>query len=314
MISQTAPNIAPGSAVPTTPAGVPQLDARQMTLFQQLTQVASAGNTAATLPVPVPSLVPSAAPANAVPVAPPFGGPSQSLPYRVESNGFAAPRDTQYDSSYNGPHRGREYYDHRRDPRGDYRGPPRNDHNRDPRGEYKSEPRRGDFRGGPRGGFRGRGRGRWDDYGEHHLNRSRENRWDLPHGRSPNSRSRSPVARNGRRPHSQPRDGPAPHSARSPTRSSTADHTNDSGKDEFGRDLRPASPGGDPPASALALPPDVSPPVSEPAPIPSIADQDIANQAELSSSTHSMPPRCGNDASTRRCSRSGRTWGRTGHV
>ena len=240
--------------------------------------MANAGNTAPTHPVPVPSLVPSAAPANAVPVAPPFGGPSQPLPYRDESNGFAAPRDTRYDG-FNGPQRGREYYDQRRDPRGDFRGPPRNDHNRDPRGEHRSEPYRGDFRGGPRGGFRGRGRGRWDDR-DHHPNRSRENRWNSPQGRNPHSRSRSPIARNGRGPFSPPRDV-APHTRDSPTtRSSTADHTSDAGKDEFGRDLRPQSPDGDAPASRSERSPETSSLPSESASIVSTTDQLPAREQE----------------------------------
>ena len=180
--------------------------------------------------------------ANAVPpVAPPQGGPSQPLPYRDDHFGSGR-RDPKYDR-YDGYDRGRnrdDYYEDRRDFRGDFRGGP---------------PQRG-------GGFRGRGRGRWDDR-ERFPPRNRERDWDPSKNRR--SRSRSPP-RGGR-----PGGGPGRRDDRySPPRRPITTYISDmqtdtpprmpmaaldSDKDEFGRDLRPQSPTENtPPASAQAVP------------------------------------------------------------
>ena len=212
---QTTPNIA-------TLTATSALDANQLALFQQLTQTAKAGGAVPTQPVKVPvSLVPSSATANVPPVAPPFGGPSQPLPYRDDHFGPGR-RDPKYDS-FNGPDRGRdrdEYHDERHDFRGEYRG-------------------------GQRGGYRGRGRGRWDERDRHKDHRERD--WNAAQ-RSRPSRSRSPPrtkyggGRRDIRPYSPPR-------RLSVAQTSTSSHTEQrptssavNGKDEFGRDLRPQSP------------------------------------------------------------------------
>jgi len=83
--------------------------------------------------------------------------------------------------------------------------------------------------GSYRGGYRGRGRGRWDD---HHSYGERN-------GRSPlrRDRSRSPQRSSATR---DPRSYHSPHRPSS-IRSPIEDRTRESGKDEFGRDLRQSS-------------------------------------------------------------------------
>lgn len=202
--------------------------------MQQLSQATNAGIVPPTQPIPVPvSLVPSSAPANAVPpVTAPVGGPTQPLPYyRDDRNGFAR-KEPQYER-YGGPDRPKEFHDDRRDPRGAHRGGFRNDF----RGDH-----RGDHRGNHRGAFRGRGRGRWDDHDR--RTHSRDPDWGQPSPRFRTSRSRSPShARFGRdnspRPDNIPQGTPV---FRMPDMAETTEGAPEVGKDEFGRDLRPPSP------------------------------------------------------------------------
>lgn len=182
----------------------------QLAVFQQLAQASNAGPIGTVFPnqrnpVSV-SVVPALAPTNVPPVAPPNGAHAQNLPFRDDRNGFTR-REPQYDRS-NGPHRGRDSYDHR-------------DH-------------RGTFRG------RGRGRGRWEERERQHE-RNRGGDWSAPPGRNTRSRSRSPGGRNGRnaRPHSPPRK-PAFYSSSPSQPRSVPSAEPDTGKDEFGRDLRPS--------------------------------------------------------------------------
>ncbi|CAL1714233.1 unnamed protein product [Somion occarium] len=243
LLSQAANAVASnGQTTANTPApvAISQLDANQLALFQQLAQSAKAGSAVPTQPLPLPvSLVPSAT-ANVPPVAPPNGGPPQ--PYRDDHFGFGR-RDPKYDR-FDGPERARDrddYYDDRRNFRGDFRGR---------------------F---PRGGFRGRGagRGRWDER-EQYTDRNREREWNSPsEGR--HSRSRSPprnrfAGRRDVRPYSPPRrpstsqmSGAPPMTPGPPTLTGR--------KDEFGRDLRLDSP-------TQATPPGTTPHQLKPPSIP----------------------------------------------
>jgi protein NRD1 len=214
--SQTAPNTA--SVTPSV-AGLPT-DPTQLALFQQLARATNAGGSVATagsnqrVPVPMSVVPPSA---NIPPVASPVGGPSQAYPYHDDRRGFA--RREPYNDRFNAPPRGREPFDNR------------------------------DQRGGFRGAPRGRGRGRWDDR-QPDRNRGPDWRSPPPPGRNMQSRSRSPVGRQGRntRPYSPSRKQPYRPSASTPPR--YLPPSNDSGgeKDEFGRDIRPHSPHEDSPA------------------------------------------------------------------
>lgn len=216
--SQTPPNTASVLGPQTNPP---------LAVFQQLAQASNAGAIGTVPPAqrnPVPvSVVPALAPTNVPPVAPPSGAPAQNLPFRDDRNGFTR-REPQFDR-HNGPHRGRDPYDHR------------------------------DQRGGFRG--RGRGRGRWDER-DHQFERNRGGDWNAPPGRNYHSRSRSPTGRNGRHlrpPPSPPRKQPFYQSPSSPPRSAPPVRA-DGDKDEFGRDLRPAA---DTDSPASAHPPELSP-------------------------------------------------------
>ncbi|GBE89596.1 hypothetical protein SCP_1602590 [Sparassis crispa] len=236
LLSQAA-NAVAGTNGQTTPntAATPVLDANQLSLFQHLTQAAKLGSGVPTQPLPLPvSLVPSSS-SNAVPVVSPVGGPSQRTPNRDDHNGSGR-RESNHD-----------------------------------RGGV-----RGSFRGGFRGGFRGRGRGGYD----HYRDRPRDREGDPP-PRGRRSRSRSPPNRYGGRRDVKPYSPPSrPSASQYPTRDSTFTTTNaagpsrapDTGKDEFGRDLRAASPSR-PAADTQAAPAapalvarHQSPPVPKPAP------------------------------------------------
>ncbi len=261
---QTTPNIATLASAPA-----PHLDANQLALFQQLTQTAKAGGAVPTQPVTVPvSLVPSSTTANVPPVAPPVGGPSQSLPYRDDHFGPGR-RDPKYDR-FNGPERGRdrdEYHDERRDFKGEYRG-------------------------GQRG--RGRGRGRWDDRDRYKDNRERD--WNAAQ-RNRRSRSRSPPrnrfggARREVRPYSPPRRPSLSLTSGSPLQRDGPPSSVDSGKDEFGRDLRPQSPEESTPPSqshtAAALSP--PPPSSAPGPLAEDTQEKEKVPRDTSQITSSIP-------------------------
>ncbi|KAI0629381.1 hypothetical protein C8Q77DRAFT_323696 [Trametes polyzona] len=195
------------------------------------------GNAVPSQPVPVPaSVVPSLTTPNAVPVVPPVPGPpqpQQPFPYRDDHYGAPA--------TASAPHKESEHdrFD------GPERGYPRDNSN---------DPRRS-FRGGPQArdhGRGGRGRGRWDDR-NHHRERSRD---FLRDPRPRESRSRSPPGRypggpgpRDARPYSPPpgrRGGHAPYGRRPPQGygpgAPGAGGEAESGKDEFGRDIRPESP------------------------------------------------------------------------
>ncbi|KAI0339630.1 hypothetical protein BDW22DRAFT_1361205 [Trametopsis cervina] len=212
LLSQAANAAATSQIVPNNASVDPQL-----ALFQQLKQATNAGGPAAALApnqhVTVPmSVVPSSAPANIPPVASSVGGPSRNYPYRDDRSGLT--RSEPYHDRFNGPPRGRDFYD-----------------NREPRGG---------FRGGPRG----RGRGRWDDRDrQYDRNRGNSNDWrpPPPHRTQP-SRSRSPVARRNVRPYSPPNRRTSHPGASSPPRLVPPANPHDSGKDEFGRDIRQRSP------------------------------------------------------------------------
>ncbi|KAI0923430.1 hypothetical protein AcV5_008981 [Taiwanofungus camphoratus] len=221
LLSQAANAVASTSNNQTTSntaTSTPALDANQLALFQQLTQAAKLGNGVPSQLIPLPvSLVPSSnLSTNAVPVVHPAGGPSQPLPYRDDHYGSGR-RESNHDR-YGGPVRARDRDDSHHDRR--------------------------DFRGG-RSSFRGRVRGRWDDH-HRYRGRSRDQDWTPPRGRR--SRSRSPSSRYGGRrdvkPFSPPPRPSVPQTSRDkpstdPAGPIGAPHT---GKDEFGRDLRAASP------------------------------------------------------------------------
>ncbi|KZT67379.1 hypothetical protein DAEQUDRAFT_767280 [Daedalea quercina L-15889] len=221
--------MANSSQIPTntaTPANVSSaLAADPLAIIQQLAQAAGLANGVPAQPVPLPvSLVPSSSSAtSAVPVLPPQAdrGPPQPPPYPNDHYGSGR-RESTHDT-YAGPDRGRDrddYYDERRD-------------------------QRGNFRGGPRGGFRGRGRGRRDDR-DRYSDRNRDRDWAPPRRGRP-SRSRSPPGRYGGRrdkpPYGPPRRPPdARHADGSTVREVGSSSAPEAGKDEFGRDVRPASP------------------------------------------------------------------------
>ncbi|KAL1666685.1 hypothetical protein GGF50DRAFT_112958 [Schizophyllum commune] len=157
---------------------------------------------------------------------PGFGGPNGAYPYASTS------QSPPYEG--NGPYGRREYgQDQSRSP---------NDGGR-PYEAYSHNDRGGGRGRGFRGGFRGRGRGegrggRWDD-------RSRPRDWTHAPRRS--SRSRSPPGRYGGggggrgrdvRPYSPPHRPSLPQRSPSPRRLATPE----TGKDEFGRDIRSPTP------------------------------------------------------------------------
>ncbi|KAI0701475.1 hypothetical protein BC835DRAFT_212383 [Cytidiella melzeri] len=246
-----------------------QTDPVQLALFQQLAQATKAGGYAPTavpnqrVPVSM-SVVPPSAPAN-VPVASSVGGPSQNFPYPDDRHGFG--RREPLNDRFNGPPRGRESY-------------------------YDNREQRGGFRGAPRG----RGRGRWDDR-DRQYDRNRGPDWrPPPPGRNMQSRSRSPVGRNGRnvRPYSPPRNHQA-HYPPAPSSPGNVPPANGPAgeKDEFGRDIRPRSPLEHSPAPSSRAP-DLSP--SRSASIPtedrgSALPERRQHDAGSSSTTqHTIPP------------------------
>ncbi|KAL1716329.1 hypothetical protein EV715DRAFT_293402 [Schizophyllum commune] len=186
---------------------------------------------------------------------PGFGGPNGAYPYASTS------QSPPYEG--NGPYGRREYgQDQSRSP---------NDGGR-PYEAYAHNDRGGGRGRGFRGGFRGRGRGegrggRWDD-------RSRPRDWTHAPRRS--SRSRSPPGRYGGgggggrgrdvRPYSPPHRPSLPQRSPSPRRVATPE----TGKDEFGRDIRsptPVPPSATPAGSSqdgmedlVATPPTSAPP------------------------------------------------------
>ncbi|KAK7685658.1 hypothetical protein QCA50_011002 [Cerrena zonata] len=255
---QTTVNTPTSAPVPTAP----QLDASQLALFQQLAQTAkAAGNIVPAQPLPLPlSLMPSASAIPVPPVAPPNGGHphAQTLPYRDDHFGPGR-RDSEYDR-FDGPERARDrddYYDDRRDFRGD-------------RGDFRGRYNRGGFRGG-----RGAGRGRWDDR-EQYSDRNRERDWDSPPS-TRYSRSRSPPrnkypGRRDVRPYSPPRRPSVSHAPGAPS-ITTNSSTLESGKDEFGRDIRPKSPEqGTPSRTTFPNPTTSLTPVADPSSVASIDD------------------------------------------
>ena len=189
-----------------------------------------------TQPLPLSlSLVPSASANPVSPVAPPNGGPphAQTLPYRDDHFGSGR-RDSKYDR-FDGPERARDRDDYNDESR-EFRGE---------RGDFRGRYNRGSFRGG-----RGAGRGRWDDR-EQYSDRGRERNWESPTaGRY--SRSRSPqrnkyAGRRDARPYSPPRRPSISHATGAPSLPNHSS-TTESGKDEFGRDIRPESPDQEPPS------------------------------------------------------------------
>lgn len=204
----------------------PALAADPFAIIQQLAQAAGLANGVPARPVPLPvSLVPSSSSAtSAVPVLPPAPdrGPPQPPPYRNDH--FDSGRRESTHDTFAGPDRGTDrddYYDERHD--------------------YN-----------PRGGFRGRGRGRRDDR-DRYGDRPRDRDWAPPR----RGRSRSPAAR-----YSGGRDRPPPYS---PPRRPALDgryadaregsggdsRAPEAGKDEFGRDIRPASPDNNTPSGTV---------------------------------------------------------------
>ncbi|KAG6918980.1 hypothetical protein DXG01_010219 [Tephrocybe rancida] len=139
---------------------------------------------------------------------------------------------------------------------------------------------------GFRGGFRGRGRGRWDDRDRDRY-RERDDTTRSSPRRTRRSRSRSPPrfgARRDVRPYSPPR---RPNFAPTPPhdRSNSADSgpsVNSTGKDEFGRDIRPQSPDSDdaPPKSDAPQ----SPRPSSPSPRPDTVASQIATDSAVDGS------------------------------
>lgn len=204
--------------------------------------------------------MPSASANPVPPVAPPNGGPphAQTLPYRDDHFGSGR-RDSKYDR-FDGPERARDrddFYDDRRDFRSD-------------RGDFRGRYNRGSFRGG-----RGAGRGRWDER-EQYSDRNRERNWDSPPG-GRYSRSRSPprnkyAGRRDVRPYSPPRRPSVPHAPGAPS-IPTHSSTPESGKDEFGRDIRPDSPNeGTPLRTAPPIPTTTLTPIAGPSSVTSKDD------------------------------------------
>ncbi|TRM57942.1 hypothetical protein BD626DRAFT_634468 [Schizophyllum amplum] len=224
LLTQAAAAKQPSTQTPTnnTP---PQLDPTHLALIQQLSQAAQHAT-----PPPAPTTFHQPQPGyNAQPNGGyPHPSTSQSPPY--EGNGPYGRRDYRQDRP-GSVDRPRPYEDYPYDDRGGGRG-------------------RG-FRGGFRGRGRGDGRGnnRWED-------RSKPREWINPRR---SSRSRSPPSRYGRpgrdiKPYSPPH---RPSLARSPSPPRGRDPRLamvESGKDEFGRDIRSPSP----------EPPDATPPPAPP--------------------------------------------------
>lgn len=237
------------------------MNANQLAVYQQLTQAANLGGTAPSQPVSLPvSVVQSSAP-NAPPVVPPSGGPSQPYRYDRYDSGH---RESSHDK-HNAPERPRD----------------RNDYHDDRR----------DVRGGFRGGYRGHGRGRWDDRSRYN-DKSRDREWTPP-PRGRRSRSRSPpsrfVDRRDVKAYNPPQRPPAPQAPRGrfplETNASVAP---ENGKDEFGRDLRTASPRvADMPSAFRHVAGSESPltPLSA-----SVTTSDHVTSTQSPTPTHSTPP------------------------
>ncbi|TDL26663.1 hypothetical protein BD410DRAFT_763959 [Rickenella mellea] len=222
---------AAGSANGQTPANIgnpalvtasqPQLEPLQLALLQQLANKAHLGSVTPvqTVPVPVP-VVPQYAPPNAG--ANNMRIASSSPPRKQHPNSDR--RDPRFNSRH-------DEYSERNQGRDDYH---------DDRREYR----------GGRGGFRGRGR---DDFkgrfGDRERFRDRDEEWGSAKRLRSRSRSRSPPHgrfAGGRRdvktysPPRRPTMPQHPH-ASSPGRLAPPEAA-ETGKDEFGRDIRPASP------------------------------------------------------------------------
>ncbi|KAI6130114.1 hypothetical protein EV401DRAFT_2255210 [Pisolithus croceorrhizus] len=245
-----------------------QLGQAQLALLQQLALTAKLGSVAQ---------LPSAAPAVGSPAPTGQGNtPPNLVPDTFRPSSHPPPGShPRYVPNHGDPRHGGSGYSER----------PKDRH------EYFDD--RNSHRGGYRGGHRGR-RDRWEDRSRDRRQRDRD--WDPP-SRPRNSRSRSPRRsewRDGGRQHSPPRrhvGGKDPYHTEPPSSAAP-----ESGKDEFGRDLRPSSaspprfvsvddaPTRDPmvpsvdPASAAA--PDCRIPVPEQ--LPSVA----ANTPAQSTETH----------------------------
>ncbi|THH14990.1 hypothetical protein EW146_g5424 [Bondarzewia mesenterica] len=189
----------------------PQLDANQLQLIQQLAQAAKLGTAGPSVqPVPLQfSSVPALPSTN-----PPAVEPRKDLGQRSLSY-----RDDRYASCHSQPKYGRrDEYERGRD-----------------REDYYD-----DHRDRPRGGYRGRGRGRWDDRREEY----RDDGGDRSPSYRRRSRSRSPHrgrygGRRDVKPYSPPQRTPmAPVVARELELKATEASSSNSGKDEFGRDIR----------------------------------------------------------------------------
>ncbi|KAG6332378.1 hypothetical protein ID866_6710 [Astraeus odoratus] len=256
--SQTPPNNSPIS---------PQLNQAQLTLLQQLALTAKLGNGLQS------------------------SQPAVSAPPHAVNNQPSTPLNSTSDTSRLSP----------RPPSGPYSRPNLKDG--DPRygsAAYSERPRdrnehaddRFPRRGGQRGGYRGR-RDRWDDRGRDGF-RQRDRERDPP-SRPRDSRSRSPRRFEGRsaRQYSPPsRHLNGKDSYR--TEPSGSDAT--SGKDEFGRDIRPSSvtpprsaAGDDTPVQGLMAPSVVPDPAAAPdcrVPVPDQLPSVAANTPAQSTETH----------------------------
>lgn len=195
----------------------PGLDAKQLAVLQQLALAQTASSAAPSAPSqPGPHVVPAHAPS----------GSAYPTPSSIRDESYnTLQKDRSYDRRHS-PERVKPYGDQ-------------------PDDRLNS---RGSFRGGPP---RGRGRGdarsnRWDDRDrDRYVDRERD--WNPLRGRR--SRSRSPLNRHGGkrdiRPYSPPSRPSIPPTMPRSQRDTFDSGTADSGKDEFGRDLRPQSPDSD---------------------------------------------------------------------
>ncbi|KAF8892238.1 hypothetical protein BD779DRAFT_1468537 [Infundibulicybe gibba] len=269
-----APN--PGQTPANTASSLSQqLDPTQIAVLQQLAQTASNPS----LPRPTSHPAPHAPPHSGSPNQ--HSRPRSPLPYRDEPVNPLR-RESRFER-YHSPERTVKGYD---------------DHIDD----------RGSSRGTPRGGFRGRGRGdtrpgsRWDDRDrDRYKPRDQSTDWNARRKRS--SRSRSP---NSSSRYNGGRDvKPFSPSRRPPVQAvvQREEHPNgrrpDVGKDEFGRDLRPASPeppgvpsGPKKPQSPLPLSPTVQQSNVEPAPNPptNINQTPVSPLVDVNTSTSAPNP------------------------
>lgn len=244
LLAQVANTATPAQTIANTGVAA-GFDAAQLAVLQHIGLAQTASNAAPSQP------------------APPQAPPAQS--------GSAFPTPSSYrEEPYNSHHKDRRF----NGPQSSDRVNPYDD---------QLEDRSSSARGGFRGGFRGRGRGRWDDRDrDRYRERERDDR--SPSYRGQRSRSRSPPNRQGGRrqvrPYSPPR---RPNFASMGSRGQdTADSgpTSDenTGKDEFGRDIRPRSPDSDatpppkrdapksPPSPSVSAPPVAKQPAIEPSP------------------------------------------------